>query len=460
MKQLTFILCLLLGYYAQAQETIRISLEQAIELAMVNHPGFQNAQLDVESAQHRVKEILSAGLPQVNGNAGFTHNVEIATTVMPDFITPSIYQVLLNEEVLDKNKTTVPDITSAEVKFGIPYNLQAGVSLRQLVFDGTYFLGMKAASEFVRISELMASMSQVDVKEGVTKAYYMALISTENLGQMEKSLVNLKTVKEETEALYTEGFVEKLDVDRLNLSISNLEIQINNLRMQTELSRKVLLNSIGLDVNQQVELSSVLPEFNTTNFDPSYGLDLNADQRIEIQLMEQQQVLNQLDLRRWKIGYIPNLYLNANYGLTSFAGDGRFSDLGKDWFPVASYGFSLNVPIFDGLYKKAKADQVRVKILQTANDFKALRNGIALEISKARSEYVNAYSNLQLQEKNMQLAQDIYTSTSIKFKEGVGSSFEMVQSETDLNNARTSYLNALYQLNISKLGLQKALGQI
>lgn len=457
MKNIFILLFLSLTWNASAQETLSLSLEEAIEQAVENNKELQNAQLDVQYANHQVKEVLSTGLPQISGNVNFTHNLEIATSVFPDFISPSVYGVLLSEGLVN---SAPANYGSFPAQFGVPYSMQATVGLNQLVFDGTFFLGLKAASEFVNINKLIASKSESDIKQGVIKAYYMALISEVNLNQLNQSMANLTKLKEETKALYEAGFAEKLDYDRLVLSVSNLEISINNLKKQAELAKMILLNSIGLDVNQQLSLTTSMPEFNETNFNASYGLAETGANRIEFRMLEQQQTLNQLNLKRYQVGYIPSIYLNANYGANTFAQKGAFGDLGNEWFPMASYGLNLNVPIFDGLYKKSKADQVRVDIMKTENSIIQLENGINLEVKQAQIAYVNAYNNMELQQNSSELAEEIYKTTSIKFKEGVGSSFELVQAESDLTTAKTNYLNALYELSVAKINLDKALGNI
>ncbi|MBT8327015.1 MAG: TolC family protein, partial [Bacteroidia bacterium] len=281
-----------------------------------------------------------------------------------------------------------------------------------------------------------------------------------NVGQLEKSLENIKKLKDETNAMYDAGFAEKLDVDRLILSASNLEININNLKSQSELAKKVLLNSMGLDVNQKVLLTSELPEFSEENFAENYGLDFNKESRIEFQMLEQQQELNELDLKRWKMGYIPSLYGMINYGTNTFGTENNFGELGDDWYPNGMFALSLNVPIFDGFYKKSKTDQIKVNIAKTNNSIEQLSNGISLEVSQARTVYSSAFKSLELQKKNVTLAEEIYKTTSIKFKEGVGSSFELITAESDLTQARTNYLNALYDLSVAKVSLDKALGKL
>ena len=327
MKYVFTLLTVLCFQVSFGQAELSLSLDQALEMALRKNTTMLNAALDIDYAETQVNELKAQGLPQVSGSADFSHTFKIPTQIIPgDFVgQPG---------------------TMIATQFGVPFNVNVGVGASQLLFDGTFFLGLKAASEFVNISKLSASASEIDIKEGVTKAYYMALISQQNIGQLSASLANIKKLQSETEQLYKAGFAEKLDVDRLTLSVSNLEININKLQNQAKLAKQLLLNTIGVDVNQELTLTSKIPGEPTSD---SYAAVFNPENRIEIKLIDQQQELNQLNLKRYKMGYFPSIYGNFSYGSSTFASDGKFGELGDDWYGNGRYAVSLNVPIFDGL---------------------------------------------------------------------------------------------------------------
>jgi outer membrane protein TolC len=438
MKYVFTLLTLLSFQVSFGQADLSLSLDQALDMALQKNTTLLNAALDIDYAETQVNEIKAQGLPQISGSADFNHTFIIPTQIIPgDFVGQ-------------------PGTTIA-TQFGVPFNANVGIGANQLLFDGSFFLGLKAASEFVKISELSASASEIDIREGVTKAYYMALISQQNIVQLNTSLANIKKLQSETDQLYNAGFAEKLDVDRLTLSVSNMEININKLQNQAKLAKQLLLNSIGIDVNQDLTLTSVMPEEPITD---SALAVFNADNRIEIQLINQQQELNQLSLKRYKMGYIPNLYGNFSYGTSTFASDGEFNTLGNDWFGNGRYAVSLNVPIFDGFYKKAKMDQVKIDIEKTQNTKQQALLSMNLQVSQAKTNYTNALKSIELQKGSQTLAESIYNTTTIKFKEGIGSSFEMINAESELTQAKTNYLNALYELNVARIDLNKALGKL
>ena len=436
MKYVFTLLTVLCFQVSFGQAELSLSLDQALEMALRKNTTMLNAALDIDYAETQVNELKAQGLPQVSGRADFSHTFKIPTQIIPgDFVGQ-------------------PGTTIA-TQFGVPFNVNVGVGASQLLFDGTFFLGLKAASEFVNISKLSASASEIDIKEGVTKAYYMALISQQNIGQLSASLANIKKLQSETEQLYKAGFAEKLDVDRLTLSVSNLEININKLQNQAKLAKQLLLNTIGVDVNQELTLTSKIPGEPTSD---SYAAVFNPENRIEIKLIDQQQELNQLNLKRYKMGYFPSIYGNFSYGSSTFASDGKFGELGDDWYGNGRYAVSLNVPIFDGLYKKAKMDQAKIDFKKTENTKQQALLGMNLQVGQAKTNYLNALKTIELQKKSQDLAESIFNTTKIKFKEGIGSSFEMINAESELTEANTNYLNALYEINVARIDLNKALG--
>ena len=431
-----FILAFNLLGFSQAPEVLSLSLDNAITLAKQKNTQLLNANLDVKHAKTQVNEILSMGLPQINGNADFNHTFEVPTQIIPgDFVgQPG---------------------TNLAVQFGVPYNANASIGVSQLLFDGTFFLGVKASSEFVKISELSESATKIEVKEAVSKAYFMALIANLNLEQLKTSYKNMVQLQSETEAMYKAGFAEKLDVDRIILAVSNLDVTLARVSNQTKLTQQLLLNTIGEDINQKIELTTPFPSTVEGEL-LSSGFDHNN--RIEIKMLDQQQLLNELDLKRYKVGYMPSLYGNFSYGSSTFAVEDQFSDLGNDWYANGRYGIALQLPLFDGFYKKSKIDQAKIKIKQTENNKNQAIRGINLELTQAVNSYEEAKKTLQLQEQNKRLADAIYKTTSTKFKEGVGNSFEVVSADNEFTQAKINYLNALYELNLAHINLKKAHG--
>lgn len=455
MKKLMIGVALMLPLILQAQDIKRLKLSDAVAYAKQNAVDLKNAELDVRGSEQEVKSIIASGLPQVTANANFTHNVTIASVQLPDFISPSVYGVLINEGLLspDRFKAGSPQT----VQFGAPSSLTGSVSLNQLVFDGTYFLGLKAARDYVELRELIKDLSEVQLVENVHKSFYAALITNYNIGLAEKSLQQISQTYTETQALYQQGFVEKLDVDRMLLQKTSMENRLNNLSMQRDIMVQMLKITIGMPLNQAIELEGSMEDYLVQNLG---SLDAGVSHRAEYKILQQQVLLDSLNIKRYKVGYYPSLNLNAMYQQNSFATEAEFKNLGKTWNPGTFYGFNLNIPIFDGFYKQSKISQARLQMEKDRNTLQQTENQLLFQAEQARLNLRVQTSNFETQQKMKELAQSIYQTTLIKFNEGVASSFELVQAENDRVAAEMEYSSALYQLLLAQIELNRTLGTL
>jgi len=435
--------------FGQSQYT----LEQAIDHAKKKNTAVLNAKLDVEAAEQEVKSIVATGLPQINATGNFMHNIEIPSQVLPDFLSPAIYGVLMNEGLIPNGP--INSGQSQTVQFGAPSTLTGSVTLNQLVFDGTYFLGLKAAKEYVNVSTLSEEQTTIDVIESVTKAYYLALFSDRNLSLLKTSRENLQKVYSDTKKLHENGLAEQLDVDRLEFSLSNIDAQIVQLEAGKILAYKNLKLQMGLSVDEEIELSE-----SEINIAETQVVQTQAEisNRVEYRMLEQAIVLDKMNIKRYKVGYIPSLGFSFQHQQNSFASAAEFEGLGDVWNPGTFYVLNLSIPIFDGFNKKAKIQKAKIQLEKDENLQKELENALKLQKEQALLNYQTQVANFDTRKKNTELATRIYDQTNKKYQEGLGSSFELIQAESDKTMADIEYSNALYQLIVSKIELHKALG--
>lgn len=439
-------------------QTGALSLEEAIEYARSNNSDILNARLEVEISKQEVKSIVATGLPQINANAQFVHNVQIAAQQFPDFLSPAVYGVLIDEGLLpaDRFKSGQPQT----VQFGAPSMLAGNVTLNQLLFDGTFFLGLSAAKEYVNLTKLVSEKKEIDVVESVTKAYYLAVLTAQVHTMLSDNLRTTQEVRDQTAAMLEAGVVEQLDLDRLDFALANLNNQIQTTEYQKEMSIQMLKVLIGMDVSADLTLSTSIDQLSAHLEVLPQDAAVDPEKRIEYQILQEQLVLDSLNIKRYKVGYYPSLTLSANHQQNSFASKAEFVDLGKTWNPGTSYSLNLSIPIFDGLYKKSKVEQARLKQMQDMNNLETLVNSVNMEVKQSALNYSIQKNNLETQDKNRQLAKSIFEKTRIRFNEGMGSSFELIQAENDLYRAEIEYTNTLYNLLVAYIELQKALGEL
>ena len=462
MKQLILaFFCIWVASPGYSQQTF--SLSEAIDYALLNHNDLKQDQLDLQDATGQVKEFTSIGIPQVRGSIQYQYYIDIPTNVIeadafgfPDYLNTFL------AEVGEKTNTPLnaPEPTSElqELQFGTQHNIIAGLEASAMIFDGSFFVGLKAARLYKELVKKQADLTKSELRVNVTKAYLAVLISKESQEIIAKDIANITKSYEETKAIYESGFAEKLDVDRLKLSLRNLEAGAENIERQVNLSLNLLKFQMGYPMLDAIEVSDEFDQLVEDAVAQQVALteDYNVQNRIEYQTLVKAEEVNQMNVNRWKVAYIPSLFAIGSYQQQMFTNDlsrGR-------WFPATFVGAELSVPIFDGFEKEAKIQRAKVDVAEIQlqmSDFKRLMD---FEVRNARISYVNALQSVETRKESIELAENIYDVTQIKYKEGVGSSVELSQAERELYSAQSNYIDALYELLIAKTDLDKALGKI
>jgi outer membrane protein TolC len=419
------------------------SLREAVDYTIKNHISIKNAQLDILNAEARVNEIKGIGLPQVNANIAYTNNL-------------LIQKVFLPAKTFNPNAAE-GDITTAE--FGVSNNAQAGIGLSQLLFDGSYLLGLKAADVYKELSKKALIQTKQQSAENVTKAYYGILVNEERLKLLMLNIGRLDSVIRDTKALNVQGFVEKIDVQRLEVQRNNLKVETKNVERLQELSYHLLKFQMGKKISETITLTDKLADINVSEFTPENDLDLKYGNRIEYSILQTQNRLAELDLKNQKVAVLPRVILTGNYNYST--GRPQFFDLfSKAWVNAASIGFAIQVPIFDGFQRKYKIEQSRNNLQKVKQSFDLLENSIDLQVKQGQITLKNAYETLQEQKANMELAKEIVRVTKIKYKQGVGSNLEVINAEISYKEAQTNYFTTFYNALIAKVDLDKALGKL
>ena len=478
-------LMVLLGAFSvsasQAQNTPQaFSLQQAIDYALQNQQRVQIAKNDVQSANARVGEIRAVGLPQINAGAEIGNNFVLQKTLLDpsDLGGPPIVGYNLTQadiQAVNDGNTAVlkpkyfeGTLDPIVVAFARPWTGNAAISANQLLFDGSYLIGLKAASTYTQLAKKAQTQTEIEVVEAVSKAYYGVLVSTEQMALLQANLRRLDTLLYQTNQMYKNGFVEKLDVDRLQVARNNLDVERQKVERLLQLGEDLLQFQMGMPQNQPIVLTDKLAavevdlaKTNTQGF--------NYSNRIEYSLLETQRDLAMLDLKNKKAGYLPQVALNARYGYSGFSDS--FSDLmsiragannttDRNWFDFGYVGLGINIPIFDGLRKHYQTQQAKLSIENAKAGLKTLEQAIDLELNQSSINLTNSMQVLESRKSNMALAEEIARVSKIKFQEGVGSNLEVITAETELREAQTNYYSALYDALISKVDLDVATGTL
>lgn len=422
------------------------SLEKAIEYALAHNQQIQTASLEKEIANRKVGEVLADGLPQVNADLDLGYNYQIP-------------QVFLPANTFDPNGD--PNETIAQ-EFGTDYNGSLGIRLEQMIFNGSYFIGLQAARTFTELSRKDHIKSKIDVAEAVSKAYYSVLISREVRSLVTKNYNRIESLLKDTESLYDGGFAEKIDVSRIKVRFNNIKVEKDHADKSVELGIALLKFQMGLPNSTSITLTDNISSVNYEGVKSDAFNNFSYANRIEYSQLETQRELNQLDIKNTNVQYVPKIDLYGSWGMNSGTQD--FSELikigGAKWVSVGVIGIKMSVPIFDGLRKSRQIQQKKLKADQIDFSFSQLKNSIDVELKQATINYNKNRDNMLAQQENMNLAQEIYNVSQIKYKEGVGSNSEVLDADADLKQSQTNYYNALYEALIAKIDMQKALGTL
>jgi outer membrane protein TolC len=419
------------------------SLKQAVDYAITHQVQVKNSQIDLQNASAKINEIKAMGLPQVNGSVALTNNIILQKM----FIPAKIFNPAAAEGEL------------IAAKFGVDNSGFANVGLSQLVFDGTYLLGLKASSVYKDLAVKSVTQSKQQVAENVTKAYYGILVNEKRQGLLALNLARLDTLLKETRELNKQGFVEKIDVQRLDVQANNLRTELENVNRLQELSYSLLKFQMGFPMEESIRLSESLEKVELATFNTNAAGDFNYANRIEYSILQTQENLAELDLKSIKAGYLPRLVLNANYGYN--AGANAFSDLmTKQWFDNAAVTVALQIPIFDGFSKKYKAVQSANNLQKVRQSYSLLKSSIDLQRSQASITMKNALESMKEQKANLDLANEISRVTRVKYQQGVGSNLEVLNAESSIKESQANYFTALYNALVAKVELEKANGTL
>ncbi len=451
---------LFLGGAARAQTANYFSVKQAVDYAMKNSVAVRNALLDLKIQQQVNREVTAMALPQVSGSASINYFPDIAVQKFPNFITRGTYDVLVQKGVKDGsgNPITMPgDFGFIEAAFQSKFNSSAGIDVSQLLFDGQVFVGLQARSAALDFSKKQAAVTEEMINVNVQKIYYQLVVGERQKTSIDANIGRFEKLLKDTREIFNQGFAEKLDVDKVSVQLNNLlteKLKVENQLAAGNASLKFLMNMPQAD--------SLILTDSLAEDDLKAGLldqGFNYEDRKEYQLLSVGKKLNEYNVKRYKLSYLPTLALYGNYYKN--AQRNEFDIFGKgDWFTSSLLGIKLSVPIFDGFAKAARVSKAKLELEKTSNNIEQLKANIDNDVAQARLKITSAILTMDSQKKNMELAEKVFNTTKKKYEQGLGSNQEIYTAQTELKVAQNNYYSALYDAIIAKIDFLKATGKL
>jgi len=433
---------------APRDSAYNFTIQDCINYAYQHQDSVLNSGLDVKSAEYKIRETIGQGLPQVNGVASFQDYIQPPATVGPPFAS------------LLSGTPSNPNAPLTKYPFGaVKYNNTFSVQASQLLFSGTFLVGLQAVKTFKELSQRSLVRAKIETNVNVTKAYYQVLVSNEQIKLLDANISQLKQQLDETTQQNKQGFAEAIDVDRLSVQYNNLVTNRDNIIRSLTLNYQMLKFQMGMPIYQQLTLKDQLSDINLNQQVVQNALDTSFyHNRIEYSLLETNIKLNQLNVKSKKAEYLPTFTASGSYGGTFQ--ENQFRYLYDHTYPSSYVGVNLNIPIFSGGQRNNQLKQLEINVQKAENNLNDAKNAFNLQASSANITYFNSTQSLTTQKRSRELAQEVLRVAKIKYEQGVGSSIEVTQAETDLENADNQYIQALYNVLISKVDLDQAYGRI
>ena len=446
---------MMLAMVVQAQQKYELTVKEAVDLAYKNVVELKNAQLDYQLQEAKNKEIVGQALPQISGNMQANHYLKLPTILFPQS-EQGIYDVLKREGLVPGTVQPPPPSLLA-FSFQQPWNFAAGATLTQLLFQPDVFVGLQARQTSLDYNSALIEQTKETIKDSAYKRYYAILIAEKQLFFLNASVSRLDKFAADLNEIFKNGFAERLDVDKVQVQLNNLKTTQSVVQNAVDMSYAALKFAIGVSQKDTIVLKEELTTASLKEgiLDESF----EYENRAEIRTLNQLQKLQQLDIKRNKLGYLPTVALSGNYSVNGM-GQKFFTDESTFWYRSAFVGLNVNLPIFSGFQRRYRVVQSQLTLQKLNNTIENVKQAIDFQQVVTKQSLTNALLNLDAQERNLELAEKVFNTTRIKFENGVGSSQEVLLADSEYQTAQANYFNALYNATIARISYQQALGKL
>ena len=440
-KKITILQVLFFGLSVmQAQDFPEaVTLEEAIEFGLENNRNIINANLEVQKAYKEKWKTIATGLPQLSARADYQNFIELPTSLIP-------------AQFFGGN-----DGEFAEVQFGTPQTMSAGITLNQLIFDGSYVVGIEATKVYLDASKNILEKTVLEIRKNIVNSYFSVLLVRANVGFLEKNRDNLNNNLTELIQLFKNGFDEEQSVEQLRLTLSSVESQLRYAQNMERTTLNMLKLLLGFPTASPLFLSDSLEVLTTPDLFQITDENFKIENNIDIKIAENNLLSESLLYRYERSKSLPRIsaFLNGNY--TGNSESFTFTNVDQKWFGASLFGVQLQVPIFSSLKRRASSQKAKISVSQARSLLKETKERIFIETQAASNKYKLAIENYFTAKENLALANRIKDKNQIKYFEGMVGSFELRQAQLQLYSAQNNYIKAIQSVVQKKIGLETLL---
>ena len=428
--------------FAQDDKTM-FTIAEAETYALEHAEKIKNADLDIIAADKKIWETLAIGLPQVNIEGQFQQLLDIPVQVIDaSFFNPS-----------------VPPGTLTTLQFGQEFTANASLGINQLLFDGSYIVGIQFTKYYKKVAETALAKSEQDTKALVREAYYNALTAQRNVELLDSIALTTKQLWEQSKGYYEAGFMLQEDIDQFEIAFNRMELNLNNAKNQLTIAKSFLKLQMGIPLEKEIQLSQnfkeVVAEIETNN--PALQ-SFSVENNFNYILMDQQKVLSEFNLKNEKAGYLPSAFAFFNHQQNAFRNEFDFL-ADKPWYPTTVWGVGVKIPVTSSGQRIMKVQQAEIRLDKDQNSINELKRSLEFQEMQLKTMFINAYEKMHLEEKNVELAQGIYSKALARKEAGSISAFDVTQKQNQLLQAEGSYIGAVMEMLNYKIQMDKLYNQ-
>ncbi|MBU3011389.1 TolC family protein [Polaribacter vadi] len=418
------------------EKTMNLSLKEAINFAIENSYNTKAAENDIKVAKETVWETTTIGLPQINGAVDYQKYLKLPVTLL-DFDNDGV-----NEEFVFVQKQ----------------NINASVTLSQLLFDGSYLVGLQASKTYLKISKQAKEKTELVTREAIINAYGNVLVAEKSIEILKRNNVVNDRILREAKAGYENGLAEQEDVEQFEIIKGNIENNIRATERLRDIAYKLLNISLGNPIETNLVLTDSLESLVLANTNLNLLVEeFKLNNHIDFKIAENDRETKRLTMQLEKSKNLPSLSAYINYGTQAFSEEFSFFKGEQRWFQSSLLGVSLNVPIFSSFGRKAKIAQTKINLETADIRLEETKQRLSLAAQSAKSDYQLSIDNYETAKKNLNLAERIEKKQQIKFDEGITTSFDLLQAQNQLYTQQNNYVQAMLNIIATKATLENAL---
>ncbi len=439
-KTIVLFIGILASLTLNAQENISLSLNQAVEYGLKNSYSAINASRDIDAAKRKKWETTTIGLPEITAKIDYQNWIKQQVSLIP-------------AEFFGGNQGEF-----AEIAFGTKHNMNASATLNQLIFDGSYLVGLQSAKTYLKISENAKEKTDLGIREAVINAYGNVLLSEESILILEKNIATLEKNLEETNKIYLNGFIEEENVEQLKITLASVKSQLSKTKKLKNIAYKMLNITLGIDIATSVKLTDTLYKLVEENLNLELlSSNLTIENHVDFKIAKNTERSNELLMKLEQSKALPTLKSFVNFGYAGFGENFDFLKKEQKWFDSSLLGVSLEIPIFSSFARNSRTQQAKIELEKAKTNLTLTEQKLLLQLETAKTEYKYSIEEFETSKQNLALAERIENKQQIKFFEGISTSFELSEAQRQLYTMQQSYLQTMLNIIANKAALDNAL---